>query len=103
MYRFVVQLGNTKGPQAAGESITRYVKPKGPAEALVKMGEADRRARTLLDFARFPIPWPSQEIREDFARLAAPLHDVVRAVTAEKSALHDVVTGEMTARSERDR
>ena len=35
--------------------MTRYAKPKGPAEALVKMGEADRRARTLLDFARFPI------------------------------------------------
>lgn len=65
-------------------------------------GEAARAMRRK-DFARFPIPWPSQEIREDFARLAAPLHDVVRAVTAEKSALYDVVTGEMTARSERDR
>jgi len=55
MYRFVVQLGNTDGPQAADGSMTRYAKPNGPAEALVKMGEADRRARMLLDFARFPI------------------------------------------------
>jgi hypothetical protein len=55
MYRFVIQLGSTNGPQAADGSMTRYPKPNGPAQALVKMGEADRRARTLLDFARFPI------------------------------------------------
>ncbi|MFE7015729.1 hypothetical protein ACFVAQ_35425 [Streptomyces sp. NPDC057651] len=67
----------------------------------ITQGEAARAMRRK-DFARFPIPWPSQEAREGFARLAAPLHDVVRAVTAEKSALHDVVTGEMTAHRERD-
>jgi len=40
MYRFVVQLGNTNGPQAADGSMTRYAKPKGPAEALAKNNEA---------------------------------------------------------------
>ena len=65
-------------------------------------GEAGRAMRSKA-FSRFAVPWPSQEVREDFARLTGPLHDVVRAVIAEKSALQDVVTDEMTHHSERDR
>ncbi|MFE5030040.1 hypothetical protein ACFRAO_43845 [Streptomyces sp. NPDC056656] len=65
-------------------------------------GEAARAMRRKA-FSRFLVPWPSQGVREDFARIASPLHDVVRAVTAEQSELQDVVTDEMTRRSERDR
>ena len=55
MYRFMVQLGETSGPEYAEDHMTRYAKPNGAAEELVTIAETDRRARTLLDFARFPI------------------------------------------------
>jgi inner membrane protein len=55
MYRFMVGTGDLTGAEPGDQSMTRFVKPKGPAEALVKTAEQDRRAQTLLDFARFPI------------------------------------------------
>lgn len=53
MYRFMVQFGTAS--QSVDGPMTRYAKPKGETEALVSIAEQDRRARTLLDFARFPI------------------------------------------------
>jgi inner membrane protein len=55
IYRFVVRPGDLTGSESRDQSMTRFVKPKGLAEALVTAAEDDRRAQTLLDFARFPI------------------------------------------------
>ncbi len=49
MYRFMFHVGQ------ANADMARYSKPDDQAEALVTIAEKDRRARTLLDFARFPI------------------------------------------------
>jgi hypothetical protein len=55
IYRLMVRPGDLTGTESADQSMTRFVKPKGPAETLARTAEQDRRARTLLDFARFPI------------------------------------------------
>jgi len=55
IYRFMIRLGNASSANAADGPVTRYVKPFGQDAALVKIAEQDRRAQTLLDFARFPL------------------------------------------------
>jgi hypothetical protein len=53
MYRFMVSPGNTSNSESA--TLTRFAKPNAEDAALVKIGEQDRRAQTLIDFARFPL------------------------------------------------
>jgi inner membrane protein len=55
IYRFMVGPGNTSSADAADGTVTRFVKPSGREAALVKIGEQDRRAQTLIGFARFPL------------------------------------------------
>lgn len=55
IYRFMIRLGNASSADVADGPVTRYVKPFGQDAALVKIAEQDRRAQTLLDFARFPL------------------------------------------------
>jgi inner membrane protein len=50
IYRFTVALGN-----ASPEGPVRFPKPVGAEATVVNKSEQDRRARTLLSFARFPI------------------------------------------------
>jgi len=65
IYRFTVRLGNAAAANSsevvdgyttdAAEAIERYEKPTAVAANLVSSASQDRRARILLDFARFPI------------------------------------------------
>jgi hypothetical protein len=65
IYRFPVTLGDpasasslriVDGYQAdSPEAIERFEKPTGEAVELAAVASQDRRARILLDFARFPI------------------------------------------------
>jgi inner membrane protein len=55
MYRFMVRTGNASSADSADGTVTRFVKPNAKDAALVKIAEQDRRAQTLLDFARFPL------------------------------------------------
>ena len=64
IYRFVVKLGDPSGDALpivdgyqtdAPEGIERYAKPANQAAELASVASKDRRARILLDFARFPI------------------------------------------------
>ena len=54
MYRFMVTVKETNA-ELAGASMSRFMKPSGPDESLVRTAEGDRRAQTLLGFARFPL------------------------------------------------
>lgn len=53
MYRFIVAAPTTGHPEIP--AFVRYEKPQGLDNQLVSLAERDRRARTLLGFARFPI------------------------------------------------
>jgi hypothetical protein len=64
IYRFSVKLGSASanslqivdGYQTdSPEAIERYEKPTDGAAAIAAVASQDRRARILLDFARFPI------------------------------------------------
>jgi hypothetical protein len=55
MYRFMISLGNVNSAESADGPVAQYPKPSGQGSQLVKLGEQDRRAQVLLDFARFPI------------------------------------------------
>lgn len=65
IYRFTVTLGTASSAKSleivdgyqtdSPEAIERYEKPTDEAAALTEAASQDRRARILLDFARFPI------------------------------------------------
>jgi hypothetical protein len=64
IYRYSVKLGvsSDKAPQVvdgyqtdAPGAIERFEKPTGRASEIASLASQDRRARILLDFARFPI------------------------------------------------
>src|SRR5262249_40515746 len=65
IYRFPVRLGNTSSADSfqivdgyqtdAHDGVERYEKPTDQAAVLTSVASRDRRARILLDFARFPI------------------------------------------------
>jgi inner membrane protein len=64
IYRFIIKLADSpQGPLAivdgyqtdSPEAIERYEKPTGRAAELSALAAEDRRAKTLLNFARFPI------------------------------------------------
>jgi hypothetical protein len=65
IYRFPVKLGNTSSANSfqivdgyqtdAPDGVERYEKPTNQSAALAAVASQDRRARILLDFARFPM------------------------------------------------
>jgi inner membrane protein len=63
IYRFIIKLADSPGPAVivdgyqtdAPEAIERYEKPTGRATELSALAAEDRRAKILLNFARFPI------------------------------------------------
>lgn len=65
IYRFPVKLGNTSSANSlqivdgyqtdAPDGVERYEKPTNQSAPLVAVASQDRRARILLDFARFPM------------------------------------------------
>jgi inner membrane protein len=65
IYRFSVKLGTGSATDSlqvvdgyqtdAPEAVERYAKPTDQAAALTALASQDRRARILLDFARFPV------------------------------------------------
>lgn len=65
IYRFSVKLGTASSTDSlpvvdgyqtdAPEAVERYAKPTDQAAALTALASQDRRARILLDFARFPV------------------------------------------------
>lgn len=68
IYRFFVRLGES-GPQLlvdgyrndSPDAIERYEKPTGRAAELAQTAFQDRRAKILLNFARFPLARPQDE------------------------------------------
>src|SRR5205085_12108056 len=54
LYRFTIELNNNSTEQFAN-AASRFEKPTGPEAQLVSLAERDRRAQTLLGFARFPL------------------------------------------------
>ncbi|MFI0979436.1 hypothetical protein ACH4SP_20860 [Streptomyces sp. NPDC021093] len=54
------------------------------------------RAMRRKDFSRHKIPWPTDEVRRDFATRAAALHDLSFAVAKEGQAMEELVVHEMT-------
>ncbi len=71
IYRFSVKLGDAAAAHSlrivdgyqtdAAEAIERYEKPTDQSAALTAVASQDRRARILLDFARFPIAHVAQQ------------------------------------------
>ncbi|MER5962793.1 hypothetical protein [Streptomyces sp. NPDC002057] len=61
------------------------------------------RAMSRKKFAAFPLFWPAAEVRERFARIAAPLHDRILAALRESRALQELVVSEMTMRPDGER
>jgi inner membrane protein len=71
LYRFAVRLGRSAAENLpvvdgfqtdAPEAVERFEKPTNQAAAMIAVASQDRRARILLDFARFPIAHvPSQD------------------------------------------
>ena len=65
VYRFALRLGKAPAENSlpvvdgyqsdAPEAVERFEKPTGQAAAITAVASEDRRARILLDFARFPI------------------------------------------------
>ena len=65
VYRFALRLGKAPAENSlpvvdgyqsdAPEAVERFEKPTGQAAAITAVASQDRRARILLDFARFPI------------------------------------------------
>jgi inner membrane protein len=68
IYRFTVKLGDSSATEIvdgyktdAPEGIERYEKPPENTATLMELAARDRRARILLDFARFPVAHAREE------------------------------------------
>ena len=71
IYRFSVELGTASSTNSlqvvdgyqtdSPEAVERFEKPTDQAAALTALASQDRRARILLDFARFPISHVAQQ------------------------------------------
>ncbi|MFD7393526.1 hypothetical protein ACFV60_00610 [Streptomyces virginiae] len=67
------------------------------SEELVVTAQGEQaRAMSRKAFSKFPLSWPPEDVRERFARVAAPLHGRALAALRENRVLQELVVSEMT-------